>query len=108
MEYLTFVLLQSTKLFYLHTLREVRGILRTNSDQWFLWWSIPWNTQEFEEGVDGQPPIAVVMGRVEDSVVDVISQLSSGEAGAGGQELQALLRGRWAHQGSCLQASDTD
>lgn len=44
--------------------------------------------------MDGQPPIAVVMGRVEDSVVDVISQLSSGEAGAGGQELQALLRGR--------------
>lgn len=48
-------------LFYLHTLREVRGILRTNSDQWFLWWSIPWNTQEFEEELDGQPPIAVVM-----------------------------------------------
>lgn len=40
--------------------------------------------------MDGQPPITMVMGHVDRVSVDVISQLSSGEAGAGGQELHAL------------------
>ena len=40
--------------------------------------------------MDGQPPITMVMCHVDRVSVDVISQLSSGEAGAGGQELHAL------------------